>query len=303
MENTIYAVDCDLFTKNKIIEILINNSFYFFRDSSKPKQDFGGYLSLNEDQMWFVKKIIVLNYADINIVIGNSYREDMNSSAFQIYFPNRVKITGFNYNPEFSKALILLDDFNLLMPVISINLNKKNIDKLINEEDVTFENTKMDALRKFKAVNFKKVKTAGIKKLFILKKGDFFIVVGWILQGRKKRNTVVYNTAFTDFLMEIKSIDLQTPEGLDRKRNNIKGNFNKGRIPKQNGNFHLQPNPKFSLEDRIPINNFDDKKKLPFDNTPNIDKINTILEKITKFSIASLSFDEITFLKDNSEDI
>ncbi len=46
-----------------------------------------------------------------------------------------------------------------------------------------------------------------------------------------------------------------------------------------------------------------DKNKLYIDNTPNIDKINAILEKINRSGLVSLSIEELLFLKKNPGDI
>lgn len=295
----IYSIECDLFPKNKIIEILKHNNYYFFPNSPKPNECFGEYLYFNEDKMYFVKKMIVLNDANFKIIIGNTYREDMNPSAFQIYFPNQVKTSGFNFNSEFSKALIALDHFKSRGPILSITLNKKNIDKLINEDDITYEST-MDTSREFKPVNFQKAKSNGIEKLFLYKHGEFFIVAGWILKGRKKRNTVIYNKAFSEFLMEIESINLRTPDGLDKKRNNKKDNFDKGKTFIKDCDLESTYNLESNLNDNKPRPfNFEDRSKLWVDLTPNIDEINIILEKISRFGQKSLSIEEVLFLKNS----
>ena len=295
----IYSIECDLFPKNKIIGILNNNNYYFFPNSPKPEEDFGEYLSYNEDKMWFVKKIIVLNDDNFKIIIGNTYREDMNPSAFQIYFPNQFKTSGFNFNSEFSKALIALDHFNSRGPILSITLNKKNIDKLINEDDITYENT-IDTSRGFKPFKFQTAKSNGIEKLFLFKHDDLFIVIGWISKGKKNRNKVIYNNAFIDFLMEIKPIDLKTPEVLDKKRNNEKDNLAKRKTYTKYDDFESKYNLESNLNEITHIFSFEDKNKRWADQTPNINKINIILEKINKSGIDSLSNEELTILKNIS---
>lgn len=298
----IYSIECDLLPKNKIIEILKHNNYYFFPNSQKPDESFGEYLSFNEDKMYFVKKMIVLNNANFKIIIGNTYREDMNPSAFEIFFPFQTKTNGFNYNPEFSKALIALDDFDLnsASPIMAINLHKKNLDKLNDENDITLSNFTTRASKKFKSVNLEETKRNGIEKLFLYKHQDFFIVIGWVLQGRQKRNTVIYNKAFTEFLMAIESVDLKTPEELEKKRSNKKDNLAKGKTHLQNGDFGSNHNPKFIRKDKTSAFNLEDKRKQWPDQTPNIDKINIILEKINKSSLVSLSIEELTFLKNIS---
>lgn len=277
----IYSIECDLFPKNKIIEILKHNNFFFFPVGPKPEEGFGKFITFSEDKMWFIKKVIILNYCDDQIIVGNTYREEMNASAFKIYFPNQVKTTGFNFNPEFSKALIALDHFNSRGPILSITLNKKNVDKLINEDNIIFENT-IDTSRVFKPFNFQTAKSNGIEKLFLFKHDDLFIVIGWISKGKKNRNKVIYNNDFINFLMKIKPIDLKTPEVLDKKRNNEKDN--------------LESN----MDEKTHISNFEDKNKRWADQTPNINKINIILEKINKSGIDSLSNEELTILKNIS---
>lgn len=301
MEN-IYSIECDLYPKNKIIEILKHNNYYFFPVSPKPEEGFGDYLSFNEDKMWFVKKLIVLNDADFKIIIGNTYRQDMNASAFEIYFPYQTKKDGFNYNAEFSRALVTMKDFDLnsSRPIIAINLHKKNLDKLIDENDITLSNTKTKNSRKYKSLDLEKTKRNGIEKLFLYRQEDFFIVVGWILQGRRNRNTVIYNKAFTDFLMTIQPIDLKTPQGFDLKRSNEKDSLAKGKTHRQNGDFGSNNFSKFVREDKTPVFNLENKGKLWVDHTPNIDKINAILEKINRSGLDSLSVDEMTFLKNIS---
>lgn len=295
----IYSIECDLCPKNKIIEILKHNNYYFFPNSPKPEEGFGEYLSFNEDKMWFVKKLIVLNNDSFKIIIGNTYREDMNPSAFQIYFPNQFKTSGFNFNSEFSKALIALDHFNSRGPILSITLNKKNIDKLINEDDITYENT-IDTSRGFKPFKFQTAKSNGIEKLFLFKHDDLFIVIGWISKGKKNRNKVIYNNAFIDFLMEIKPIDLKTPEVLDKKRNNEKDNLAKRKTYTKYDDFESKYNLESNLNEITHIFSFEDKNKRWADQTPNINKINIILEKINKSGIDSLSNEELTILKNIS---
>lgn len=295
----IYSIECDLCPKNKIIEILKHNNYYFFPNSPKPEEGFGEYLSFNEDKMWFVKKLIVLNNDSFKIIIGNTYREDMNPSAFQIYFPNQFKTSGFNFNPEFSKALIALDHFNSRGPILSITLNKKNIDKLINEDNIIFENT-IDTSRGFKPFKFQTAKSNGIEKLFLFKHDDLFIVIGWISKGKKNRNKVIYNNAFIDFLMEIKPIDLKTPEVLDKKRNNEKDNLAKRKTYTKYDDFESKYNLESNLNEITHIFSFEDKNKRWADQTPNINKINIILEKINKSGIDSLSNEELTILKNIS---
>jgi hypothetical protein len=299
MKNTIYTIQCDLFPKNKIIEILKHNNFFFFPVGPKPEEGFGKFITFSEDKMWFIKKVIILNYGDDQIIVGNTYREDMNPSAFQIYFPNQVKTTGFNFNPEFSKALIALDHFNSPGPILSITLNKKNIDKLIKEDDIIFENT-MDTSRGFKPLNFQTAKSNSIEKLFLFKHEDLFIVIGWISKGKKNRNKVIYNKAFINFLMEIKPIDLKTPEVLDKKRNYKKGNLAKGKTYIKYDDFESKYNPESNLNEKTHISGFEDKNKRWTDHTPNIEKINIILEKINKSGIDSLSIEELTILNNIS---
>lgn len=297
----IYSIECDLYPKNKIIEILKYNNYYF-PDNPKPEEGFGGYISFSEDRVWFMKKVIVLNHANFNIAIGNTYREDINDSAFQIYFPAQAITAGFNYNAEFSKALVTMKDFDLnsSSPIISINLHKKNLDKLIDENDITFSNTQTKNSRKYKSVDLEKSKRNGIEKLFMYRQEDFFIVVGWILQGRRNRNTVIYNKAFTKFLMTIPPFDLKTPQGFDLKRSNEKDSLAKGKTHRQNGDFGSNNFSKFVREDKTPVFNLENKGKLWVDHTPNIDKINAILEKINRSGLDSLSVDEMTFLKNIS---
>ena len=301
MEN-IYAIECGLFPKNKIIDILKHNNFYFSPDTPKLNDGFGGYISFSEDRVWFMKKVIILNYADFKIAIGNTYREDTNDSAFQIYFPNQAITLGFNYNPEFSKALIAMDDLdmNSASPIIAINLNKKNTNKLINEKDIKLSNAQTNNSRKYKSINLEETKRNGIEKLFLYKKEDVFIVIGWILQGKKNRHTVIYNKAFTEFLMTFQPVDLKTPEGFDLKRRNETDCLAKENTHRQNGNFGSKHNPKFIQEDKTPVLNLEDTGKLCADHTPNIDKINIILEKISRFGLDSLSIKELTFLKNIS---
>lgn len=300
MEN-LYAIECNLFPKNKIIGVLKYNNFYFFPDNPTPEEGFGRYLSFNQDKMWFIKKVITVISGDFQIIIGNTYREEMNASAFQIYFPNQVKTTGFNFNPEFSKALIALDHFNSLGPILSITLNKKNIDKLINEDDITFENT-MDTPRDFKPLKFQTAKNNGIEKLFLFKHENSYIVIGWIPKGKKNRNKMIYNKAFINFLMEINPIDLKTPGALEKKRNNKKDNFDNDKTFIKDGDLASKFNPETNLsyKTQIPFN-FDDRSKLWLDNTPNIDKINVILEKISRSGQDSLTIGEVFFLKNISK--
>jgi hypothetical protein len=312
MKNII-PIQCDLFPKNKIIEILKYNNFYF---NPNQEEGFGGYISFSEDRVWFMKKVIILNHVDFKIAIGNTYREDTtNDSAFQIYSPCQIINEGFNYNSEFSKRLIAMDDFDLKSssPILSINLNKKNLDKLIDENDITFSNVQTRVSKKFKPVNFEQEKRKGIEKLFLYKHQDFFIVIGWLLQGRQKRNTVIYNKSYTEFLTGIESIDLKTPEGFDKKRNNKENNKKDG-LEKENnhtqsGDHGLKYNR--NTEDHNFVNRFKSNSKskpkdtsdLWADNTLNIDKINIILEKITKSGIDSLSIQEMIFLKNNSGNV
>ena len=298
----IYSIECDLCPKNKIIEILKHNNYYFFPNSPKPEEGFGEYLSFNEDKMWFVKKLIVLNNDSFKIIIGNTYREDMNPSAFEIYFPFQTKTNGFNYNPEFSKDLIALDDFDLnsASPIMAINLHKKNLDKLIDENDITLSNFTTREAKKFKSVNLEETKRNGIERLFLYKHQDFFIVIGWVLQGKKNRHTVIYNKSFSEFLMTIQPVDLKIPEGFDLKRSNKKDSLAKGKTHRQNGDFGSNHNPKFIRKYKTSAFKLEDKNKQWADHTPNIDKINIILEKINKSGLESLSIEELTFLKNIS---
>lgn len=301
----IYAIQCDLFPKTKIIEILKHNRYYFFPVSPKPEEGFGEYISFSEDKMWFVKKALILSCGDFKIIIGNTYREDTNDSAFQIYFPNQTITAGFNYNAEFSKALTALDGFDLnsSSPIIAINLYKKNLDKLINENDITYANVQTKLSKKFRPVKFEEAKRNGVEKLFLYRQKDSFIVIGWILQGRRNKNTVIYNKAFTEFLTGIESIDLKIPEGLDLKRSYEKDSLSKGKRCKENGDLGLSHNPKSILQDKSLILNFKGKGKLWTDHTPNIEQINIILEKINRSGLESLSVEEMIFLKNNSDGV
>jgi hypothetical protein len=67
------------------------------------------------------------------MVVG-IYRDNMNESISHL-LPCQTRSNGFNYNPEFSKRLVVNKDFDLktICPIVSINLNKKNIDNLIND--------------------------------------------------------------------------------------------------------------------------------------------------------------------------
>lgn len=288
MEN-LYAIDCDFFPKNKIIEVLRHYNFHFLTDKPKPGEDFVRYISFSEDKIWFTKRAVVLN----NIIIGTTFREDTNRSAFEIYFPNQNINPGFNYNPEFSKKLISMSDLvlNSSIPIIAINLHNKKIDSLLSEDDITFENTEIRTSRRYKSVSFEVTKEKGIKKLFLYKRKDFFIVIGWVLQGRRNRNTVIYNKNFTDFLMQIESIDLKAPKGFENyKIDNSHGE-----------NKHIQGD---NLVNPLKISQRPEhKKKLYFDHTPKIDKINVILEKINRSGLDSLYVTELLFLKNNSGNI
>lgn len=281
----LYAIECALFPKNKIIEILKFNDFHFFPDNPKPNGGFGGYISFNEDKMWFVKKVIILNFGKFKIIIGCTFREDTNNSAFQIYFPNQNINIGFNYNPEFSKTLIAINDFGSHPgnSIISVNLHKKNIGKL-NENDITFENVLTRNSKKFKPVNLTKVKSDGIEKLFLYRYQDFFLVIGWILQGKKNRNKVVYNKSFTEFLMSINPIDLKIPEKIAPRLNKKDVASIKEKTHTKNDNLEVKNNSWI-------------------DKTKNIDRINAILEKISKLGIDSLTNNELAFLNNNSGDV
>jgi hypothetical protein len=50
------------------------------------------------------------------------------------------------FNSGIFKRLVVNKDFDLKTrcPIVSINLNKKNIDNLINEKDITFMNVEKD---------------------------------------------------------------------------------------------------------------------------------------------------------------
>lgn len=290
----LYAIQCDLHPMNKIIEVLTSNNFDFYSDSLKPTTGSGKHLSFDENKMCFTKKVIVLEKAELGIIVGNTYRDGINNSAFQIYFPNQAIREGFNYNPEFSKSLITMDLFNMNDPVIAINLNKKNIHQIINDADVTFSNVQSRVSRKFKPADFEKSKNKGVEKLFLYKNGDFFIVIGWILQGKKNRNTVIYNKSFTEFLMTIQSVDLKTPKNLDQTRSYTKDD-------KEKADFGSKPIPKHNLNDNTSISSFGTKKKLWGDYTLNVNKMNTILEKIYKSGLDSLSSEEIIFLQNYSK--
>lgn len=297
-----YAIQCDVFPMNKIIEVLKYNNFYFLPDNSKPKEGFEGYITISEDKMWFIKRAVLLNH----IIIGCTYREDTNDSAFKIYFPNQVINPGFNYNPEFSKKLIGMNDFEFdsSIPITSINLHTKNIDKLISEDDITIENVQARTTKKFKPVNFEAIKKKGIEKLYLYKLDNFWMVIAWHLQGKKNRNTVIYNKSFTAFLMGIKTIELKTPEGCNQKSNK-KDNIKKENKPIQNAN---EINYNSDLEIDNLVNPFKKgqtsktktKKDLWIDPTPNIDKINSILDKINKSGIDSLSLEEKKILKNSA---
>lgn len=289
----LYAIQCDLYPMTKIIEVLKSNNFDFYPDSQKPTNGSAKHLSFDENKMCFTKRIVILEKDDLEIVVGNTYREGINDSAFQIYFPNQAIKEGFNYNPEFSKALITMDLFNFSDPVIAINLNKMNIRQVINEANVTFSNVQTRSSRKFKPADFKKSKNKGIEKLFLYKNGDFFIVIGWILQGKKNKNTVIYNKSFTEFLMTIPSVDLKTPKEFDQTMSNTKDH-------KEKVEFGSKPIPRQNLNDNRQISTLGNKSKLWVDQTPNINKINRILEKINKSGLASLSIQELTFLKNSS---
>lgn len=295
----IYSIECDLFPKNKIIEILKHNNYYFFTNSPKPDECFGEYLSFNEDKMYFVKKMIVLNDDNFKIIIGNTYREDMNPSAFEIYFPNQIKTEGFNFNAEFSKILVTMKDFDLnaSSPLLSINLHNKNIEKLINEKEIILSNVPTRASKKFKSLNLEETKRNGIEKLFLYKKEKFYLVIGWVLQGKKNKHTVIYNKLFSEFLLVIQPIDLKTPEGFALKRSNKKDSLTRGKTLRQIGDLGSNHNPKFITEDKKPVFNLEDNRKQWVDHTPNIDKINIILEKISRFGQKSLSIEEVLFLK------
>jgi hypothetical protein len=319
MENKIYAVQCDLFPRNKIIEILKNNDFSFFPNSPKEGGNGDKYLSFNEDRMCFVDKVIVVKNVDFNMVVGCIYRDNMNESAFRIYFPCQTKSNGFNYNPEFSKRLVVNKDFDLktICPIVSINLNKKNIDNLINEKDITFMNVEKKTSKTFKPVNFEEAKRNGVERLFLYKREDFFIVIGLVMQGGKHKHTVMYNRGFTDFLMQTDSVNLEVPADQHKKRNgkdsNKKNSLEKGSEYRQNGVLGLNYNP--NPEDDILINSFkyepeakvkvkvpmpynvEDRRELWLDKTPNIEKINAILEKISSCGLESLSIEEVAYLK------
>lgn len=277
MEN-LYTINCDMIPKHKITEVLKYNNFHFFPHNPKPEGGFGRYILFSEDKMWFIKRAVLLNH----IIIGCTFREDTNDSAFNIYFPNQVINSGFNFNPEFSKNLIGMNDFEFdsSIPILSINLNKKNIDKLINENDITFENTQIRASKRYKSVNFEVTKRKGVEKLFLYKQKDFYIVIGWILQGRRNRNTVIYNKNFTEFLMSIIPFSLDIPKDIDHRNTNKNHTINE------------------ALESKNNVSKSDVKQKNnPWqDYTPSIDRINTILDKISTSGIKSLTVEEITFL-------
>lgn len=114
MEN-LYSIRCALFPKNKIIEVLKYNNFYFSPVSPKPQISFGEYLSFNEDKMAFVEKAIILKYHDSKIIIGNTYREDMNDT------PNADKIN-----------------------IILEKINKSGLDSLSIEEITFLRNNSSD---------------------------------------------------------------------------------------------------------------------------------------------------------------
>lgn len=290
----LYAIQCDLHPMNKIIEVLKSNNFDFHSDSLKPMMGPGKHLSFDENKMCFTKKVIVLEKAEYGIIIGNTYREGINDSTFQIYFPNQAIKEGFNYNPEFSKSLITMGLFNFNDPVIAINLNKKNIHQIINETDVTFSNVQSRVSKKFKPADFEKSKNKGIEKLFLYKNGDFFIVIGWILQGKKNRKTIIYNKSFTEFLMTIQSVELKTPKNLDKTRSSTNDD-------KEKVDFGSKPLPKHNLKDNTSISSFGTKKNLWADHTLKINKMNTILEKIYKSGLDSLSSEEMIFLRNFSK--
>lgn len=319
MKNEIYAIECDLFPKNKIIEILKLNNFYFLSSGTKPEEAKGKYLSFNEDKMCFVDKVIVLNNVDFNMVIGCIYRDEMNDSAFHIYFPFQSRCGGFNYNAEFSKKLVANKDFDLktICPIVSINLNKKNIDNLINEKDITFMNVEKRTSKSYKAIAFQEAKRNGVERLFLYKREDFFIVIGLVMQGGKHKHTVMYNRGFTEFLMQTDSVELELPAGPHKKSNGKKSNkkdsSEKGSEYRQMGDLGLNYNP--DPEDDILINSFkyepeaevkvkvpipyhvEDRRELWVDKTQNIEKINAILEKISSYGLASLSIEEVAYLK------
>lgn len=318
MKNKIYAVQCDLFPRNKIIEILKHNDFSFFPNSPKPGENCKKYLSFNEDKMCFVDKVIVMNDVNYRMVVGCIYRDNMNE-AFRIYFPCQTRSAGFNYNPEFSKRLVVNKDFDLKTrcPIVSINLNKKNIDNLINEKDITFMNVEKRTSKTFKPVNFEEAKRNGIERLFLYKREDFFIVIGLVMQGGKHKHTVMYNRGFTEFLIQTDSVDLEVPAGPHKKSNgkkiNKKDSSEKGSEYRQMGDLGLNYNP--GPEDDILINSFkyepeakvkvkvaipynvEDRRELWVDKTQNIEKINAILEKISSCGLESLSIEEVAYLK------
>jgi len=280
----LYAIQCDVFPKNKIIKILKLNDFHFSPQNSNSIEDIAKYLSYSEDKMYFIGKAIVLNHLNSAIIIGNTFREDMNESAFRIYFPNQIRVAEFNYNPEFSKTLLTMDDFSFdqTNPIVSINLHKKNIDKTISGYDIRFQNTHSRNSKKFKPVNFSKIKSNGIEKLFLYKQNDYYIIIGWVLQGRRNRNTIIYNKSFTQFLMSVNPFEVELPKDVDHL------NINKDATNTKKDT--LKSNNDVSEHDLKQHNN-------PWqDRTPNIDHINKILDKISKSGIKSLSVEEITFL-------
>lgn len=298
----LYTLQCGMFSKNNIITVLRHNNFHFLNDIKTPEPNYSRYLSFNEDKIYFVDTAIVTD----QIIIGNTFRNDTNDSAFQIYFPNQIINSGFNYNPEFSKSLIAMSNLNFdsETPITSINLHTKNIDKLISEDDITIENVQARTTKKFKPVNFEAIKKKGIKKLYLYKLDNFWMVIGWHLQGKKNRNTVIYNKSFTDFLMGIKTIELKIPEGCNQKSNK-KDNIKKENKPIQNAN-EINYNSNLEIDNlanpfkKGQTSKTKTKKDLWIDPTPNIDKINSILDKINKSGIDSLSLEEKKILKNSA---
>ena len=301
----LYALQCGIFSKNNIITVLKHNNFHFFNDNKTLEDDYSRYLSINEDKIYFMDTVVALN----TIIVGYTFRSGINDSAFTIYFPNQTIQSGFNYNAEFSKALLTLDPFNFdsETPITSINLHAKNIDKFISEDDITSGNISTRTIKKFKTISFEEYKKKKIEKLFLYKQKDFYLVIGWTKQGKKNRNTIIYNKNFTEFLMTIQSIDLNTPQGLDLKSNkkNIVG---KDKKPIQNAN---ETNFNSDLEPDNLVNPFKHKSKstskskkdILIDHTPNIAKINSILDKINRLGIRSLTIEEMMFLKNNSGNV
>ena len=108
----------------------------------------------------------------------------------------------------------------------------------------------------------------------------------------------------------IKIFELKIPKGFEKKiyskKINKKDITEKENNQKQSGNLVLKCNLDLEWDKFVsPFKNnpkpkSNNKMKLWVDKTPNIDKINTVLKKISKFGIASFSFEQLVFLKNIS---